>query len=93
MAAPNFVLRYEHDVEIDPPARKHGVSDEDIRFAYEHYLYVASLDSEDTLVRVLYLGPDRAGNLLELVAMELDEGGDLVIHAMKMSSRYRELLP
>ena len=79
-------------MEIDPSARKHGVSDEDIRHAYEHFAYVATVDSEDILVRVLYLGPDRAANLLELVAIERDDREELVIHAMRMSRKYEGLL-
>ncbi len=37
--------------------------------------------------------PDRAGNLLEIVVLLLDDGTDLIIHAMRMRSKYRDLLP
>jgi hypothetical protein len=43
-------------------------------------------------VRWLVLGPDRAGNLLELVVMDRP-AGPAVIHAMPMRSQYRRLLP
>jgi hypothetical protein len=43
-------------------------------------------------VRYLVLGPDRAGNLLELVILDRPQG-PAVIHAMKMRSKYRHLLP
>jgi hypothetical protein len=43
--------------------------------------------------RELRLGPDRAGNLLEVVVLLLDDGDELVIHAMRMRPRYRGLLP
>jgi hypothetical protein len=37
--------------------------------------------------------PTGAGNLLELVVLELDDGRRLVIHAMSMRPAYRDLLP
>lgn len=46
-------------MEIYESARKHGISDEDIRHAVEHAVVAA--DEGDTS-KVLYLGPDRAGN-------------------------------
>jgi hypothetical protein len=52
-------------VEIRGSARKHGVADEDIEQAVEHALVVADLDSD----KVLYLGPDHAANLLEVVVV------------------------
>jgi hypothetical protein len=42
---------------------------------------------------VLYLGFDRAGNILEVVVIERDDGSELVVHAMKMRARFRDLLP
>ena len=41
--------------------------------------------------RIVYLGPDQDGVLLEVVAVEI-EGGLLVIHAMTMRPRYRKQL-
>jgi hypothetical protein len=46
----------------------------------------------DDPVRWLVLGPDRAGNLLELVVMDRPVG-PAVIHAMPMRTQYRRLLP
>jgi hypothetical protein len=43
-------------------------------------------------VRYLVLGPDRAGNLLELVILDRPQG-PAVIHAMKMRPKYGRLLP
>ena len=43
-------------------------------------------------MRWLVLGPDRAGNLLELVVMDRPVG-PAVIHAMPMRTQYRRLLP
>ncbi len=63
----------------------------DLRHAVEHAIYAGDLEDGGPL-RVLYLGPDRAGNLLEVVVIERDDGSELAIHAMKMRRRYRQLI-
>jgi len=80
-------------VEIHRSAGKHGVADADIRHAVAHRLYDGELSKDEPPRRVLYLGPDRAGNLLEIVAIERDDGSELAIHAMKMQRKYEQLLP
>lgn len=50
-------------------------------------------EDQDGPRRELRLGPDRAGNLLEIVVLLLDNGDELVIHAMRMRLKYRDLLP
>ena len=42
--------------------------------------------------KVLYVGPDRAGNLLEVVAVMRDDGSEIVIHAMRMRAKYESFL-
>jgi hypothetical protein len=79
-------------VDIYPSARKHGVSDNDLRHAVANALYRGELE-EGPPTRVLYLGPDRAANLLEVVVIQRDDGSELAIHAMKMRRGYVELLP
>jgi hypothetical protein len=49
-------------------------------------------EAGDDPVRWLVLGPDRAGNLLELVVIDRPDG-PAVIHAMPMRAQYRRLLP
>lgn len=39
--------------------------------------------------RVLFLGPDEHGVPLEVLAVELDRGELLVIHAMRLRRQYR----
>lgn len=55
--------------------------DDAIAHAYEHALAWAELGDDPP--RYLVVGPDVAGNLLELVVLETD-GGELVIHAMAL---------
>jgi hypothetical protein len=42
---------------------------------------------------VLYIGPDLAANLLEVIAVTEDQDDELVIHAMALRRKYRPLLP
>ncbi|MGH3926851.1 MAG: hypothetical protein ACRDTT_28965, partial [Pseudonocardiaceae bacterium] len=79
--------------EIHEPARKHGVGDDDIVHAVEHAVAVYDIgEGDDEPIRSLHLGPDRAGNPLEMVVLELDDGRWLVIHAMRIRRRYQGLL-
>jgi hypothetical protein len=66
-------------VEIHGSARRHNVADEDIEHALAHSVVWAELGDDPP--RYLLAGPDRAGNLLELVVLVLG-GDELVIHAM-----------
>ncbi|MGX1808040.1 toxin [Nocardia sp. NPDC055321] len=79
-------------MEVHRSARKHGIADEDSVHAATNYL-VAYPISDEPPERELRLGPDRAGNLLEIVVMLLDDGGELIIHSMRMRAKYRGLLP
>ena len=63
-------------------ARKHGVADADIHHAFRNPLRV--FVDEVTLV----LGPDRAGNLLEVGWVE-EESVAVVVHAMPARRRFR----
>ncbi len=83
------VSRYDtRHVEIYRSARKHGVPDADILHAVDHALGAAEQDDG----KVLYLGADRAGNMLEVIAVERDDGTEIVIHAMRMRRLYEPLL-
>jgi hypothetical protein len=79
-------------VEIHASARKHGVADADIRHAVVRAVYAADIEDDEPPKRVLYLGPDRAANLLEIVVMERADGSELAIHAMKMRPQYERLI-
>ncbi len=66
--------------------------DGDIVHAVEHALVVADLD-EGPPLRVLLIGPDRAANILEVIALEFDDGRVLVIRAIPLRATYHHLLP
>ena len=88
----HFVLRYSR-VEIHRSARRHRVRDADIRHAVEHAIVVVDLDPEADPPRVLAIGPDRAGNLLEVIVLELADDRLLAIHAMPLRPAFYDLLP
>jgi hypothetical protein len=75
-------------VEIFASARKHGIDDLDIVHATEHALAIGEQDDG----KVLYLGPDRAGNLLEVISVLKDDETEIVIHAMPMRRAYESFL-
>ena len=77
-------MRYE----IHETARKHGIDDDDILHCIDFALLVARLDDQ----RLLHLGPDTAGNMLEVVTLAVDDEINLVIHAMKMRPKFRSQL-
>ncbi len=73
-------------MEVHGSARKHGVADQDTIHA------IAFEDAGDEPDRWLVVGPDRAGNLLEVIVLVTSEGAQLAIHAMPLRRKYRRLL-
>lgn len=86
-----YVLHY-CDVEIHHTARRHGIDDETIRHALSHALTIIDLEPDADPPKVLAIGPDHAGNLLEIVWLELADGFELVIHAMPLRQTFYALL-
>lgn len=80
-------------MEIHRSARKHDIDDDDIVHAFDWYTVIYPLsDVDDGPKRELWIGPDRAGNFLELVVLQRDSGRQLVIHAMPLRAKYWYLL-
>ena len=77
-------------MEVHPSAGRHGETDDDILHAVDHA--VAVEDAGDDPERWLVIGPDQAGNLLEVIVMLTREGNTIAIHAMPMRPKYRRLL-
>jgi hypothetical protein len=87
-----FVLRWPL-VEIHRSASKHGVSDDDVVHAVGHEMVSVGLDPDADPPKVLVIGPDSAGNLLEVIVIILADDRMIAIHAMKLRRHFYELLP
>jgi hypothetical protein len=79
-------------VEIRPSAFKHGVTAEDIEHAIEHWLLWVddAFDGADP-PKILILGPDTAANILELLAIRIDDTL-IVFHSMPARAVFLRLL-
>jgi len=75
--------------DVHPTALKHGISVVDIRHALRHPM--RRLDLNDA--RFLYLGAARNGEVLEVITSLRQDETEVAIHAMKMRSKYANLLP
>lgn len=71
-----------YDVEIGESARRHHIADADILHAWNNALRLVEYDyhGED---RLLVIGADTAGNMLELVAVPTD-APTRIIHADRL---------
>lgn len=73
-------------------ARKHGIADEDGVEAASWPALSIGLD-DDNPQRMLHLGFDTKGRLLETVVLIWDDGTQELIHAMRARPQYTRLLP
>jgi uncharacterized DUF497 family protein len=95
-----FVRYYNIIVDVSirfsKSAFKHGVSEVDIRMAFDNNLYDERLDDSDEVeeidARYLLIGFDRNANLLEVLYNIIDENTLKVFHAMKCSNIYLPLI-
>lgn len=76
-------------MEILASARRHGVSDDDIRHAVEQALTGSPVDDHTDFM--MLLGPDQAGNLLEIGVVVADDI-EYVVHAMRARDQYLDWL-
>ncbi|MFN6121979.1 MAG: hypothetical protein ACK5CE_20425 [Actinomycetes bacterium] len=76
-------------MEVLPSARKHGISDDDIRPAFENAVASITVAAQPDFSMVL--GPDQAGRLLE-IGVVADDDNDYVIHAMPARPKYLKLI-
>jgi uncharacterized DUF497 family protein len=77
-------------VRISESARKHGVGDEDIERAWENAIRYVEYDYDGD-ERLLVIGADRHGRMLELVAVPADEP-TRIIHADRLRPKFYEFL-
>jgi len=78
-------------VEYHRSAFKHGLDERQLGHALSNLLAIFDLDPDADPPRVFGIGPDKAGNLLELIWLEL-ESDTLLIHAMPLRKKYFDLL-
>lgn len=64
-----------------------------MRHAVDKPLVVVDLEPDADPPKVLAIGPDRAGNLLEVILLELADDRLLAIHAMALRPTFHDLLP
>ncbi len=79
-------------MEIHRSAYKHGLGDGEIVHAIGHAVSVIDLDPAADPPKVPAIGPDAAGNLLEVIWLELAGGARLVIHVMALRPVFWDLL-
>ena len=87
--ADSFVIRYT-DSEIHETAYKHGVSTLDIQHVINHAIQIFQYFDEWDRERILVIGPDRSGNMLELIAAVLSDQTARIFHAMKLRPKFED---
>lgn len=77
-------------------ATRHRISRQRSRYVVETtgVIFIETAPQSSVLAdpRLVFLGPDERGELLEVMAIQTDTGGLLVIHAQRIRPRYIELL-
>ena len=76
-------------MEVVPSARKHGISDDDIRHAFEHAVAVITVPDQPGFS--MLVGPDRSARLLEIGVL-VDDDNEYVIHAMPARPKYVKMI-
>ena len=80
-------------MEFHRSAFKHGVDAEAISHTVKHSLVVVDIEQATDPPRVLAIGPDLAGRLLEIIWLKLAEERVMVIRAMALRPTFYDLLP
>ena len=90
-SADSFVLRYDH-VQVAESSFRHGVSEVDIRHAQNQAIRIFEYFDESDKQRILMVGPDRSGNMLELIATICSDQTMRIFHAMKLRPKFEVLI-
>ncbi len=77
-------------MEVRASARKHGIDDADIEHAWANAIRLVEYDYEGE-DRLLAIGPDRHGRMLELVAVPVAEP-TRIIHADRLRPAFFDYL-
>ncbi len=87
--APSFVLRYTR-VHLTDSAIKHGISEADIRHAQNQAIKIFDYFDDLDRRRILMIGPDQSGNLLELLMAINPDSSLKIFHAMRLRAKFEE---
>ena len=81
-------------IEFNPAAFKHGISETDIKMAFDTAKYDGFLDEDDPDAegKHLMIGFDRKANLIEVLYNVIDDDRIRVFHAMKCRPAFIRLL-
>ena len=77
-------------MEIRGSARKHGITDAEIEHAWHHAIRLVEYEYNGQ-ERLLVIGPDQHGRLLEIVAVPADEP-TRIIHADRLRPKFYDYL-
>ena len=78
-------------MRIHASAFKHNLTEADIDHAWQNAIAFFDLDPNNDPAKSLCIGPDAAGNLLELLYLQLEDA-DLIIHAMQLRPVFAQFL-
>lgn len=88
-----FVLHSTGVLRISDSALKHNCTREEISHAFDLALAERVIDDGADPPKLPIIGPDSAGNFLELIGSDLGRGDTLIWHAMVCRVQYLQLLP
>ena len=77
-------------MRVTDSAFKHGIAEADILHAHTNAIRLVGIEQHGE-ERLIVIGPDRAGNWWELVAMPAEDA-DRVIHADRLRPTFYEFL-
>ena len=77
-------------MEIRGSARKHGITDAEIEHAWHHAIRLVEYEYNGQ-ERLLVIGPDQHGRLLELVSVPADDP-TRIIHADRLRPKFSDYL-
>jgi uncharacterized DUF497 family protein len=77
-------------VEVADSARKHGITDEDMHHAVRVAFRVIEQEY-DGEQRILVIGADQSGRLLEVVVVQKDSG-PVIVHADSLRAKFYDYL-
>lgn len=80
-------------LRITESALRHGLTRETISHAHDMAITGVLIDSNNDPPKLLVIGPDEAGNLLELIGADFPIGDRVIWHADRLGSQYHNLLP